>query len=103
MTSRPGLAQRLAQFADRAAHPGIRFDLGAQKLPRYLVRSAVLVTGFEDPRIWISEKVMGIGINEEELLLDPERYREISFVCCWRTPITHGRNDPNSFSSHYYP
>ena len=73
----PGFAQRRAQFTDGVAHPRIGLDLGAQKFPHHLVGSAILVAGLEDAGVRVGEEVAGIGIDEEELLLDPERDGEI--------------------------
>ena len=73
----PGFAQRVAHVGDRVAHPGIGLDLGTQELPHDLVGTASLLAGLEDALVGFDDEVAGVGIDEEQLLLDPECDRRL--------------------------
>ena len=69
----PGLAQRLAHLRHPAAHPRVGLDLRAEELVHDLVRAAIRLARLEDSFVGIGEEIAGIGVDEKELLLDPER------------------------------
>ena len=69
----PGLAQRLAHLRHPAAHPRVGLDLGAEELVHDLVRATIRLARLEDSFVGIGEEIAGIGVDEKELLLDPER------------------------------
>ena len=68
----PGLDQRLTDFSNRSADPGVGLDLGAEELGHHLVRSPVPLAGVVDGRVGIGNQVSSLGIDEKELLFDAE-------------------------------
>ena len=76
----PGLAERSAHLGHRTAYAGIGLDLGAQKLPHHPMGPALLLAGFENALVRVDEEVAGFGIDQKELLLDPESDCHVSLV-----------------------
>ena len=93
----PGLAERHAHLGHRTAHAGIGLDLGAQKLAHHPMWSALLFAGFENALVRVDEEVAGFGIDQEELLLDPESDCRVS-------PCSRRRSRPGLRSwNHFEP
>ena len=59
-------AQRLSRLGHRSAYPCVGFDLGAKRLPRYLVRPDFGLAGFVDIRIGVGDEVARFGVYEKK-------------------------------------
>ena len=73
----PCRLERLAQARDGITDDGIRLDLGAEKLLHDPMRAGACGAGFEDAGVGVVQQIAGVWVDEEELLLDAQGYRQV--------------------------